>query len=85
MHAIKHPDKKVWVVAVVDKTKEIVNPNWLIYTTMGLLNLWLYPLKWIPKKSVLKMDKYKVVTFRIGSVQNGFSLEFGIPKKFSFN
>ncbi len=49
-----------------------------------ILNVLAYPLKFIPEMSVLKMDDYKNITFRLGGITNGFAVEFQIPKKFSF-
>ena len=42
-----------------------------------------YPLRFIPKKDIRKMSKHTCYSFRIGSLKNGISLEFYIPKKFS--
>ena len=77
-YAKKKFKTKLWVVQLMD---DKVKVPWAV----RLLNVFMFPFKFIPKKHVLNMDKYKVVTFRIGSVQNGFSLELGIPKKFGFN
>lgn len=81
-YAVKDPDKLVWTVGVLEDD-EVVNTNWLVLTCVGLLNFWLWPLKYVPKRSVLKMDSYKVVTYRVGSVTNGLSIDLHIPKKFS--
>ena len=75
--------RKLWVVETL-KEDERIKLGWLMLTSIGLLNAFTYPLKFIPKKSVLQMDKYKCVTYRIGDVINGVSIDFHIPKKFSF-
>ena len=72
--------KKVWVVVLYYNHKKYRVP-FLVH----VLNVLAWPLKFVPKRSVLKMDKYKIITYRIGGIQNGYSLEFGVPKKFSFN
>lgn len=69
--------RKLWVVT-------FTNDKPYVPFFIKVLNVILYPLKFIPKKSVLKMNNYKRVTYRIGDVTNGFSIEFHIPKKFSF-
>ncbi len=42
-----------------------------------------FPIRFIPKKDVKKMSKRTCYSFRIGSMSNGISLEFHVPKKFS--
>ena len=42
-----------------------------------------YPLRFIPKKDMRKMSKKTCYSLRVGSLSNGISLEFHIPKKFS--
>ena len=71
---------KLWVVVLLDKSKRKVSVPFLI----KIMNVVLYPLKFIPTRSVLRMPEYRCVTYRIGGVMNGFSIEFQIPKKFSF-
>ena len=83
VYTISRFKRKVWVVETL-KDNELVNINWLMFTTIGLLNAFCYPLKFIPTKSVLRMKEYKCVTFRIGAVTNGISVVFHIPKKFGF-
>lgn len=78
--AIKQFKKRLWVIELLDKNKLEIKTPFLI----KILNVILYPTKFIPIKSVLSMNEYKCVTFRIGDVINGFCLEFRIPKKFSF-
>lgn len=70
---------KLWVVEMLDKGSEIKVPF-----LIKILNVLLYPLKYVPQKSVLKMTEYTLYTFRVGSVMNGYSVQFQIPKKFSF-
>ena len=71
---------KVWVVVLLDKSKRKVPVPFLI----KIMNVVLYPLKFIPTRSVLRMPEYSCVTYRIGDVIHGYSIEFQIPKKFSF-
>jgi hypothetical protein len=70
---------KVWVVVLYYNYPKVKIP-FLVH----VLNILAYSLKFIPQKFVLKMDTYTLYTFRVGSVFNGYSLEFHIPKKFSF-
>lgn len=72
---------KLWVVELLDKSE----PKAKVPVAVHVLNFLTYPLKFIPEKNILKMDKYTLYTFRIGGVSNGYSVEFHIPKKFSFN
>lgn len=71
--------RKLWVVELL-KADQTVKVPFLI----KILNVLLYPVKFIPRRSVLRMPEYENVTFRIGSVVNGIAVEFQIPKKFSF-
>lgn len=72
---------KLWVVELLDNdTKEKINVPIMVH----LLNIVLYPIKFIPERNVLRMEEYKCVTYRIGGVTNGFAIEFHVPKKFSF-
>lgn len=73
--------KRLWVVEMLDKDQPAPKTPFLVQ----LISIVVYPLKWLPKKDVLKMKEYKNVTFRWGSVINGFSIEFHLPKRFSFN
>lgn len=73
---------KVWAVVIIDKNSN-EKPNYSIL--INILSVLIYPFKFIPKHSVLRMKEYNLHTFRIGCVLNGFSVEFHIPKKFSFN
>ena len=79
--AIKKFKRKLWVVVLLGK--DDTAPR--IPGFVKLLNILLYPLKYIPRRSVLRMPEYTNVTFRIGDVVHGFAVEFQIPKKFSFN
>jgi len=76
----KHFKRKLWVVELLDKDEPRPIP-WLIH----IMNALMYPLKYIPIRSILKMPEYTSYTFRIGDTVHGFSVEFQIPKKFSFN
>jgi hypothetical protein len=71
---------KVWVVVLYYNYPKVKIP-----VAVHILNFLAYPLKFIPEKSTLQMDNYKCIWFRIGSVQNGYQIEFQIPKKFSFD
>ena len=80
--AVNTPKKfkrKVWVVQMVHNEDRINIPI-LVHIIAAIT----YPLKWIPEKSVLQMDNYKNITFSLGDVTHGFSIEIQIPKKFSF-
>ena len=80
-YALKEFRRKLWVVALLDKDEfEVVK----IPIAVKILNVLLYPLKYIPKKTILRMPKYTLYDFRIGDICNGFKIEFQIPKKFSF-
>ena len=71
--------KKVWVVVLYYNHKKYKAP---FFT--HVLNVLAYPLKFIPERSVLKIDEYKCVTYRVGDVIHGFAIEFHLPKKFAF-
>jgi hypothetical protein len=77
---IKTFKRNLWVVQLLNNNQPKPKTPLLVY----ILNWIIYPMKFIPKKSVLNMKNYKKITFSIGSVMNGFSVEFNIPKKFSF-
>lgn len=70
---------KVWVVVLYYNHKKFKAP-----ILVHVLNFLAYPLKFIPKKSVMVMKEYKLIWYRIGSVTNGYTVEFHIPNKFSF-
>ena len=80
---IKNIKQKLWVVELHDKNVKLnlpIHQKILI----KILNAFFYPLKYIPRKSILKMPEYTVHSFRVGSVVNGIKIEIQIPKKFSF-
>ena len=81
---VKKFRRNVWVVELISTDEPKARLPWMLKTVITILNAILFPLKFIPSKSVLRMDNYKCITFRIGSVVNGLSVEFQIPKKFSF-
>ena len=74
---VKKTNRKVFVVCFNSEKRNL--PMWL-----KVYNVLLYPFKFIPKRSVLRMKEYTCYTFRIGGVSNGFSIDIRIPKKFSF-
>ena len=77
VYTIKKLKRKVWAVALLRDTETKPRKAYC-------LNAIMYVLKYIPSRDVLKMDEYRIVTYRIGSVLHGISVEFNIPKKFSF-
>lgn len=77
---LKQFKRKLWVVQLLDKDEK--QPK--ISFQLHVLNVIMYPLKYVPKKSVFHMPEYKLVSYSVGSVINGFKVEFQIPKKFSF-
>ena len=79
--AMKQFKRKLWVVELLKETDETPRTPVAVH----VMNALLYPLKYIPRRDVLKMDEYTVVTYRVGDVGNGLSVEFHLPKKFSFN
>jgi hypothetical protein len=72
--------RKLWVVEMLGKDEPRVKVPVLVH----VLNFVLYPLKYIPRKSVLQMPEYRVVTYRVGGVIDGLSIDIHIPKKFGF-
>jgi len=81
VYTIQRFKRRVWVIELLKDTEPKARIPWVI----SILNVVLYPLKYVPKRSVLEMKEYKCVTYRVGNVTNGFSVEFHIPKKFGFN
>jgi len=77
---VKTFKRKVWVVELFTRYEPKRVP-----VLVKLMNAVVYPFKYVPKKQVLVMREYKLVSYRVGSVMNGFNVEFHIPKKFSFN
>lgn len=73
--------RKLWVVELLKDNE----PKAKVPFLLKVLNTLAYPLKYVPQKSVLDMDEYKNITYRIGGITNGFAVEFQIPKKFSFS
>lgn len=78
-YAIKKFKQKLWVVQLDGKDETASLP-----VVIKVLNFLMYPLKFVPQMSVLRMPEYKLVSYRVGAVVNGFKVEFQIPKKFSF-
>ena len=80
MHIPKIFKTKLWVVVLLDDDEKQPRTPVLVH----VLNALAYPLKFVPQRSVLNMDEYKCVTYRIGAVTRGFSIQIQIPKRFSF-
>jgi hypothetical protein len=78
-YAIKKFKRKLWVVQLLDKDETVKVP-----AVVKVLNFMMKPLKYVPQRSVLRMPEYRLVSYRVGAVTNGFKVEFQIPKKFSF-
>lgn len=76
---VKKFKHKVWVVVLYYN-----HPTYKAPFLTKVFNAILYPLKYVPRKSVLQMKEYRKVTYRVGAVTNGFSIEIQIPKKFGF-
>jgi hypothetical protein len=81
----KHFKHKVWVVEMLKEDAPMIVNAWYINALMTLLTIIITPLKFIPERSVMDMKEYKWITYRIGDVINGYTVEFQIPKKFSFH
>lgn len=79
--AVKYYRHKLWVVELLKDDQ----PKLQVPVLISILNVVLFPLKYVPRKLVLKMDNYTNYTFRLGDVINGFSIEFHVPRKFGFN
>jgi hypothetical protein len=77
---VKKFKKKLWVVELLD----ILQPKPRTPLVVKILNVILKPFQYMPIKSVLKMPKYTCIEFRVGSVVNGYKIEFQIPRNFSF-
>jgi hypothetical protein len=75
--------QKLWVVEIHDKKVKLNLPTYQ-KVLIKIFNAVLHPLKYIPRKSSLRMEDYTIYTFRVGDVINGFSIQIQIPKKFSF-
>lgn len=72
-------NKKLWIIQLLDETKPVKVPF-----AVKVLNILIYPFKFVPQKSILRMPKYTLYTFRVGSVINGLNIQLHIPKKFLF-
>ena len=73
---------KLWVIQLLKTNEPKPNNSKSFNTIIKIINLLSYPLMYIPKKSILQMPDYKLITFRLGSISNGYKIEFQIPKKF---
>lgn len=82
---LKQFKHKLWVVQMVDSDKEQPALSLGVKILMTIITGLVYPLKYVPQKSVLRMPEYTNYTFRIGSVVHGYEIEFQVPKKFSFS
>jgi len=82
---LKQFKHKLWVVQMVDSDKEQPALSLGVKIVMTIITGLVYPLKYVPQKSVLRMPEYTNYTFRIGSVVHGYEIEFQVPKKFSFS
>lgn len=71
--------KKIYAIEIL-KNEEVVKQPFLLKFVQMLYSV----LKYIPQKSVLQMKDYRNITYRIGGVVNGYSIQIQIPKKFSF-
>lgn len=80
---VKKFKKKLWVVEI-HKDKIKLNMPTYQKVLIKIFNAILHPLKYIPRKSILKMEDYTNYNFSVGGITNGFSIQFQIPKKFSF-
>ena len=81
MYAARKFKRKVWVVVLLNDDEQIPRTPVMVH----VLNAVALPLKYVPTRRVLHMDNYRCVTYRIGSVVNGLSVQFTIPKKFGFS
>lgn len=75
---------KLWAVEMLDKDTKALKQPVLINVLMSLIKIIIYPLKFVPSRRVLEMGNYKVITYRVGDVTNGYSIDIHKPKKFSF-
>ena len=76
-YAIRKFKRKVWAVAELETGDKVSR-------AVKVFNFIIKPLQLIPSRDVLKMGDYKVITYRVGSIKHGYSMELTIPKKFSF-
>ena len=82
--SVKKFKRKLWVVEMLGDNEEQPTIPLFQRAMMSIITGLVYPLKYVPRKSVLQMKEYKVVTYRVGAVVNGFSIDIHIPKKFGF-
>jgi hypothetical protein len=75
---------KLWVVQMLDKDEPELKLNLITRILLASITALVYPLKYIPRKSVLYMPEYTLYNFRVGNIICGFNVEFQIPKKFKF-
>jgi hypothetical protein len=75
---------KLWAVEMLGKDSPAPSQPRAISILMTLIKIVVTPLKFIPERRVMIMDNYKWITYRIGAVTNGYSIDIHIPKKFSF-
>lgn len=76
---------KLWAVEMLNNSEEVIKQPRLISILMLLIKIIIYPFKYVPSRRVLDMDTYKVITYRVGDVTNGYSIDIHKPKKFSFS
>ena len=74
---------KLWVVQLLKTNEPKPNNSKSFNSIIKIINLLSYPLMYIPKKTTLQMPTYKLITFRLGSLTNGYKIEFQLPKKFN--
>lgn len=79
-YELKKFKKKLWVVELLDKNQAKPRTPLMV----KILNVILKPFQYVPIKHILKMPQYTLYEFRVGSVINGYKVEFQIPRKFSF-
>jgi hypothetical protein len=78
---------KLWAVNVLGRhNDQAVQPPIPkhVNVLLHIINVLVIPFKYIPTRSVLKMTKYTLITYRVGGVTNGYSVQFQVPKKFGF-
>jgi hypothetical protein len=75
---------KLWAVEMLGKDSPAISQPRAISALLLLIKIIVYPAKFIPSRRVLDMGNYKVITYRVGDVTNGYSIDIHKPKKFSF-
>jgi len=80
----KQFNKKLWVVALYKDDVKIEQPLSTKFW-IAVINWLLFPTKYIPRKSVLKMGDYTNITYRVGDIVHGWSIQIQVPKKFAFS